>query len=134
MGVFLFITASRLALGPTQLPVQCVTWSLSLGVKRPRCEADHSPHPVPRSRMRGVIPPLAQYAFMARRSDKSTGITLLLPLRRKMWIFTQRGTTSWNWSLLHLRLSYLPANITPTQWQEGVSKNKAISCRDPRTW
>jgi hypothetical protein len=39
--------------------------ALSLGIKRPVREADHSPHLVPRSRMRGAIPPLHQYVFMA---------------------------------------------------------------------
>jgi hypothetical protein len=35
-------TASRMALGPTQPPIQGVPGSLSLGVKRPGREADHS--------------------------------------------------------------------------------------------
>jgi hypothetical protein len=43
LGIFLFITASRTALGPTQPPIQWVPGSLSLGVKRPGREADHSP-------------------------------------------------------------------------------------------
>jgi hypothetical protein len=37
------IIASRTALGPTQPPVQWVLGALSLGVKRPGREADHSP-------------------------------------------------------------------------------------------
>jgi len=41
--VFLFTTASRTALGPTQPPIQWVPGVLSLGVKRPGREADHSP-------------------------------------------------------------------------------------------
>jgi len=45
MGVFLFTTASRPALGPTQHPVQWVSGALPLGVKRPGIEADHSPPP-----------------------------------------------------------------------------------------
>jgi hypothetical protein len=40
-----------------------VKGALSLGVKRPGREADHS-HLVPRSRMRGAIPSLPQYVFM----------------------------------------------------------------------
>jgi hypothetical protein len=36
-------TASRTALEPTQPPIQWVPEALSLGVKRPRREADHSP-------------------------------------------------------------------------------------------
>jgi hypothetical protein len=43
LGIFHFTTASRTALGPTQPPIQCVPGSLSLGVKRPGLEADHSP-------------------------------------------------------------------------------------------
>jgi len=43
LGIFLFTTASRLVLTPTQPPIEKVTGVLSLGVKRPGCEADHSP-------------------------------------------------------------------------------------------
>jgi hypothetical protein len=42
LGIFLFTTASRTALGPTQLPIQWVPGALSLGVKRPGREADDS--------------------------------------------------------------------------------------------
>jgi hypothetical protein len=42
LGIFLFTTASRTALGPTQPPIQWVPGSLSLGVKRPGREADYS--------------------------------------------------------------------------------------------
>jgi hypothetical protein len=43
LGIFLFITTSRTALGPTQSAIQWVPGALSLGVKRQRREADHSP-------------------------------------------------------------------------------------------
>jgi len=39
----LFTTASRMALGPSQPPIQWVTGVLSLGVKRPGREAERSP-------------------------------------------------------------------------------------------
>jgi hypothetical protein len=42
LGIFL-TTASRTALGPTQPPIQWVPGALSLGVRRPWLEADHSP-------------------------------------------------------------------------------------------
>jgi hypothetical protein len=43
LGIFLCTTASRTTLGPTQPPIQWVPGALSLGIKRPGCEADHSP-------------------------------------------------------------------------------------------
>jgi hypothetical protein len=43
MGIFLFTTASRTALGPTQSPIHWIPGTLSLRLKRPGREADHSP-------------------------------------------------------------------------------------------
>jgi hypothetical protein len=43
LGIFLLTTASRVALGPTQPPIQWVPGALSLGVKQLGHEADHSP-------------------------------------------------------------------------------------------
>jgi hypothetical protein len=43
LGIVLFTTASRTALEPTQPSIQCVPGALSLGIKRPGREADHSP-------------------------------------------------------------------------------------------
>jgi hypothetical protein len=39
-GIFLFATASRSVLGPTQSPLH---WNLGAVVKMPGCEADRSP-------------------------------------------------------------------------------------------
>jgi len=41
--MFLFAIRLRLVMGPTQPPIQWVQGALSLAVKRPGCEADHSP-------------------------------------------------------------------------------------------
>jgi hypothetical protein len=43
LGIFLFDTVSRPALGPTQPPIQWISEALSLGIKRPELEFDHSP-------------------------------------------------------------------------------------------
>jgi hypothetical protein len=43
LGIFLCTTESRPFLGPTQPPIQWVSRALSLGVKWPGREADHSP-------------------------------------------------------------------------------------------
>jgi hypothetical protein len=42
-GNFIFITASRPALRPTQPPIQWVPGDVSLGVMQSGCESDHSP-------------------------------------------------------------------------------------------
>jgi hypothetical protein len=43
LGIFIFTSASRTALGPTQPPIQFVPGALSLGAKRLWREANHSP-------------------------------------------------------------------------------------------
>jgi hypothetical protein len=43
LGIFLFTTASRPALGPTEPPIRWVLGALFLGVKRSGCEADFAP-------------------------------------------------------------------------------------------
>jgi hypothetical protein len=56
LGIFLFTTASRTALGPTQSPIQWVPGDLSLGIKRPGREADHSPSS--RAEVKNTAPPI----------------------------------------------------------------------------
>jgi hypothetical protein len=64
--IFPLASVSRPALGPTQPPAQRVPGVLSRGKTRPGRDADHSPHPVPRSRIsRSYIasPPSASVAY-----------------------------------------------------------------------
>jgi hypothetical protein len=70
---FVFTTESRPTLGPTQPPIQWVAGVLSLGVKRPGVKLTTHLNLVPRSRMRGAIPPLPQYACVAWCSVKAQG-------------------------------------------------------------
>jgi hypothetical protein len=42
LEIFLFTTASRPVMGPTEPPIQWVPGALSLGVKRSEREAEHS--------------------------------------------------------------------------------------------
>jgi hypothetical protein len=65
--------ASRPVLGPTQPPIQQLPGALSLGIKWPGRETDHSPHLVQMSRMRVTVLPLPQYAFIAWCSVKAQG-------------------------------------------------------------
>jgi hypothetical protein len=76
-GIFFFSTASRTALAPTQPPIQWVRGALSLGVKRPGREADHSPPSSAEVRNAWNYTFTPQYAFMAWYSVESTGINLL---------------------------------------------------------
>jgi hypothetical protein len=77
--MFLYTTESRTALGLTQSPIQWVPGALSLRVKQQEREADYSPPPSAEVRMRGAIPPLPQYAFMAWCSAKAQGQLYFLP-------------------------------------------------------
>jgi hypothetical protein len=64
------------------VPIQWVPGALFLGVGRPGREADRSPPSVPKSRIRGAIPPIPQYVFMAWCLVKHRGnftFTFILP-------------------------------------------------------
>jgi hypothetical protein len=65
-GNFLFTTASRTALGPTQPPIQWVPGALFLGVKRPGREADHSLPSSAEVKNAWNYTSIPQYVFMAR--------------------------------------------------------------------
>jgi hypothetical protein len=56
--IFLFPTASRPALGPTQPPIQWIQVAPYPGLKRPGREADHSPPANAMVKNGGAIPPL----------------------------------------------------------------------------
>jgi hypothetical protein len=68
VGIFHLTTASRTVLGPTQPPIQWVSEALSLGVKRPEREYDHSlPSSAEVNAWSYISTP--QYAFMAFRDN-----------------------------------------------------------------
>jgi len=72
---------SRPALGPTRSPIQWVPGALSLGVRRPGCEADRSP---PASaEVKEYVELYLHYPntplWRRVRFKKSTGTTLPLP-------------------------------------------------------
>jgi hypothetical protein len=78
LRIFLFTTASRPALGPTQPPIQWVPGALSLGVKRSGREADHSPPSSAEVKNAWSYTSTAQYVFMVgaqlKHRDKFTFI------------------------------------------------------------
>jgi hypothetical protein len=70
---------SRTALGPSQPPIQWEPGAPSLGVKRPGVNLATHFHLVPRSRMRGTMPPLPSTpSWRDARLKKSTGTTIHL--------------------------------------------------------
>jgi hypothetical protein len=75
--MFVFTTASRQALGPSQPPIQWVPLAVSLGVKRPGREADHLPPSsgeVKNAWNYTYTPPIRLHGIVL--SEKSTGTSL----------------------------------------------------------
>jgi hypothetical protein len=68
-GNFSPTTASRLALGPTQHPIQWVPGALSLGVEQPGRETDHSPPSSVEVKNEWSYASTPQYTFMSWCSD-----------------------------------------------------------------
>jgi hypothetical protein len=65
LGIFLFDIMSRPALGPAQPPIQSVPGVLSLGVKLPGREADHSPPSSTEVKNAWIYNSTPQYVFTA---------------------------------------------------------------------
>jgi hypothetical protein len=65
LGIFLLDPVSRPALAPTQHPIQWVSGALSLEVKRPGCEADHSTPSSAEVKEYWSYTATPQYVFMA---------------------------------------------------------------------
>jgi hypothetical protein len=82
LGIFLFTTASRTALGPIQPPIQWIPGALSLGIKWPWREADHSPPSSAEVKNAWSCTSNPQYVFMAwclvKHRDNFTCITICI--------------------------------------------------------
>jgi hypothetical protein len=65
LGIFLFTTVSRTALGPTQPPLQWALGVLSFGVKQPGHDADYSPPTSAKVKNAWSYTSTPQYVFMA---------------------------------------------------------------------
>jgi hypothetical protein len=76
---------SGTALGPTQLPIQWVPEDLSLGIKRPGREADHSPPSNAEVKNAWIYTSAPQYVFVAwclvkHRDDFTFTFTLFIAI------------------------------------------------------
>jgi hypothetical protein len=109
LGIFLFTTASRTALGTTKPPIQWVPGALSLGVKRPGREADHSPPSSAEVKNAWSCISTPQYVFMAwclvKHRDNFTftfyfaHLHIMPRLRMRGTIPPLPNTSSWHLSL-----------------------------------
>jgi hypothetical protein len=79
LEIFLFTTTARMALGPTQPPIQWIPGALSLGAKWLGHEADHSLSSSADKNMWSYTS-TPQYASMAWCSVEAQGLLYLLPL------------------------------------------------------
>jgi hypothetical protein len=77
---FLLSMLSRLVLGPTQPPTQCIPGALSLGVKWLGCEADHSPQTSAKIKNMWFYTSLLHAFSYMVLNQLSTGITIFLYL------------------------------------------------------
>jgi len=73
LGIFLFTTVSRPALGPTHPPIQWVLKGSFPGVRQPDLEADHSPPSSAAVKNAWSYTSTPQYVFMALCSIKAQG-------------------------------------------------------------
>jgi hypothetical protein len=108
MGIFLFTIASRTALGSTQPPIQWVPGALSLGVKWPGHEANHSPPSSSEAKNEWRSTSTPQYAVLAWCSAKAQG-ELYLYLYRHAGCLTNSFTV--NYKVLR-RSVYFPHRIS----------------------
>jgi hypothetical protein len=101
LGTFLFTTVSRTVLGPTHRPIQWVPGSLSLAMKRPVCEANHSPSSSAEVKNAWSYTATPQYVFMAwclvKRRVNFT-FTFFLPMVTRIYIVVLLIGA---WKLLH---------------------------------
>jgi hypothetical protein len=91
LGIFLFTTASRTALGTTQPPIQWVPGALSLGVKRPGREVDNSLPSNAKIKNAWSYTSTPQYVFMAWCLVKQRDSFTFLPFTYPFWIGTSGG-------------------------------------------
>jgi hypothetical protein len=116
LGIFLFTTVSRMALEPTQPPIQWVPGVLSLGVKQPGREADHSPPPsAGGQRMSGAIPPLPNTPpWRGTQLEHRDNFTFYIVLKQTMYS-------------LYCIVNHPPPNPTPNT---KLEVNSLLAVRD----
>jgi hypothetical protein len=98
LGIFLFTTVSRTALGSTKPPIQWVRGFFPRGQSDQGVKLTTHIHLVLEWRMRGAIPPLPQYIFMewclVKHRDNFTFRRKLVTKakRRKAWLPSEKVT------------------------------------------
>jgi hypothetical protein len=101
LRIFLFTTASRTALRPTQPPIQWVPGVLSMGLKRSGREADHSPPSSAEVKeWVELYLYLPQFAFMAWCSVKAQGQLYFILISISSWNCEVQDQCYWKTKLV----------------------------------
>jgi hypothetical protein len=111
LGIFLFTTASRPALRPTQPPIQWVPGALSLGLKWPGCEAAPSTPCSTEVKNPWSYTSTPQYSRMAWCSVKAEGQLYLTLLH-----YWESGVAQWLDYELNERIMVLLSSIRTVNW------------------
>jgi hypothetical protein len=124
------------ALGATQPPIQWVPGALSLGVKWPGREADHSPLSSAELKNGGAIPP-PPYVFMAlcfsavliKYRDNFIYTDRTKKGKRSFWIVMKRTKNVVFWTIITFpSLLYLIHKITMSRSQTQLRRYHASLC------
>jgi hypothetical protein len=139
--MFLFTTASRTALGPTQPPTQWVPGAVSLEVKRPGREADHSPPSNAEVKKWVELYLHSLTRLHGGVLSQSTGTTLPLPQSRNFWIHPHIGWKERSYFVLFFQPfsspKFEPAIPDVTELQgraSGVRGCGSTEGRNQSTW
>jgi hypothetical protein len=141
-NIFLFTTASRTALGPTQPPIQWVPGALSLGVKRLGREADHSPPSSFEVKECVELYLHTPNTSSWRGAQLSTGTTLPLPhseraIKKQPWRSPEYKTRSvlYGIEMKHVAMSYKICCYPYIHhtWR-SIHNHRTVSYYTPSTW
>jgi hypothetical protein len=122
---------TRTALGPTKPPIQWITGSFSLGVKRPGREADHSPPSSAEVKNVWSYTNTPQYAFMAWCSVKAQGLvylyqdTYIEPISAEFSYFQNSRLLN---SYSHANMSAMCLNINGNHFLKIFSVTSSHGC------
>jgi hypothetical protein len=113
LRIFFFTTVYRRALGPTQPPIQWVPGALSLGVKWPGREADHSPPSMAEVKECAELylhsPNMTSWRGAQLKKGTGTTLPFILIINRQMYQSHSWGT--WNSYRIVILIRFLKVKV-----------------------